>query len=86
MGCTKCCPLPSEPDSHWCQVLHGPFAFQVGDEEEILPIKLQNEMLTSLNRHNNNNNIHSKDVSLYMVKHTQAALRRWPESLAKLFS
>ncbi|XP_040472886.1 DENN domain-containing protein 2D [Falco naumanni] len=33
----------------------------VGDEEEILPIKLQNEMLTSLNRHNNNNNIHTSE-------------------------
>ncbi|NXU93988.1 DEN2D protein, partial [Xiphorhynchus elegans] len=33
----------------------------VGDEEEILPAKLQNEVLTSLNRHNSNNNVHSKD-------------------------
>ncbi|NXV52831.1 DEN2D protein, partial [Uria aalge] len=33
----------------------------VGDEEEILPIKLQNEMLTSLNRHNNNNNVHTSE-------------------------
>ncbi|NXT84012.1 DEN2D protein, partial [Zapornia atra] len=33
----------------------------VGDEEEILPIKLQNEMLTSLNKHNNNNNIHTSE-------------------------
>uniref|UniRef100_A0A8B9F677 DENN domain containing 2D n=1 Tax=Amazona collaria TaxID=241587 RepID=A0A8B9F677_9PSIT len=33
----------------------------VGDEEEILPIKLQNEMLTSLNRHNNNNNVHTPE-------------------------
>uniref|UniRef100_A0A8C3GJ70 DENN domain containing 2D n=1 Tax=Cairina moschata TaxID=8855 RepID=A0A8C3GJ70_CAIMO len=33
----------------------------VGDEEEILPIKLQNEMLTSLNRHNNNNNVHAPE-------------------------
>ncbi|XP_018777829.2 DENN domain-containing protein 2D [Serinus canaria] len=33
----------------------------VGDEEEILPGKLQNEMLISLNRHNNNNNEHSSE-------------------------
>ncbi|XP_061869328.1 DENN domain-containing protein 2D [Colius striatus] len=33
----------------------------VGDEEEILPIKLQNEMLTSLDRHNNNNNVHTSE-------------------------
>ncbi|XP_030321489.1 DENN domain-containing protein 2D isoform X1 [Calypte anna] len=33
----------------------------VGDEEEILPIKLQNEVLTSLTRHNNNNNIHTPE-------------------------
>ncbi|XP_058675397.1 DENN domain-containing protein 2D [Ammospiza caudacuta] len=33
----------------------------VGDEEEILPGKLQNEMLTSLNRHNNNNNVHTSE-------------------------
>uniref|UniRef100_A0A8B9ZDH9 DENN domain containing 2D n=1 Tax=Buteo japonicus TaxID=224669 RepID=A0A8B9ZDH9_9AVES len=79
---TVCCPTPFMVgiqmrhlervlDQPMEEVLHGPFALQVGDEEEILPIKLQNEMLTSLNRHNNNNNIHSKDVSLYMVKHTQ---------------
>lgn len=57
--------------SQQCQVLHSPFAFQVGDEEEILPIKLQNEMLTSLNRHNNNNNVHSKGSSLQVVKYVQ---------------
>ncbi|KAM7032593.1 DENN domain-containing protein 2D isoform 1-T1 [Acridotheres tristis] len=33
----------------------------VGDEEEILPGKLQNEMLVSLNRHNNNNNVHTSE-------------------------
>ncbi|XP_071624502.1 DENN domain-containing protein 2D isoform X2 [Heliangelus exortis] len=33
----------------------------VGDEEGILPIKLQNEILTSLSRHNNNNNIHTPE-------------------------
>ncbi|NXE69066.1 DEN2D protein, partial [Calcarius ornatus] len=33
----------------------------VGDEEEILPGKLQNEMLISLNRHNNNNNVHTSE-------------------------
>lgn len=60
MGCTNHCPRPSEPGSQRSWVLHSPVAFQVGDEEEILPIKLQNEMLTSLNRHNNNNNVHSK--------------------------
>lgn len=49
----------------------SPVAFQVGDEEEILPIKLQNEMLTSLNRHNNNNNVHSKGASLQVVKYVQ---------------
>lgn len=49
----------------------APFAFQVGDEKEILPIKLQNEMLASLNRHNSNNNIHSKGVSLHGVKATE---------------
>lgn len=49
----------------------APFAFQVGDEKEILPIKLQNEMLASLNRHNSNNNIHSKGVSLHGVKVTE---------------
>lgn len=43
-------------------MLQGLVAFQVGDEDEILPGKLQNEMLMSLNRHNNNNNVHSKDV------------------------
>ena len=86
MGCTNRCPRPSEPGSHRCWVLHGPVVFQVGDEEDILPIKLQNEMLTSLNRHNNNNNVHSKDVSLYTVKHGQAALHTWPESSAKRFS
>ncbi|KFQ29940.1 DENN domain-containing protein 2D, partial [Mesitornis unicolor] len=49
------------PGFHQCRVLHNPIAFQVGDEEEILPIKLQNEMLTSLNRHNNNNNVHTPE-------------------------
>lgn len=57
--------------SQQCQVLHSPVAFQVGDEEEILPIKLQNEMLTSLNRHNNNNNVHGKGASLQGVKYVQ---------------
>uniref|UniRef100_A0A8B9TJB0 DENN domain containing 2D n=1 Tax=Anas platyrhynchos TaxID=8839 RepID=A0A8B9TJB0_ANAPL len=72
---TVCCPTPfmvgiqmrhlervlDQPMEEQCQVLHSPFAFQVGDEEEILPIKLQNEMLTSLNRHNNNNNVHTSE-------------------------
>ncbi|NXX98316.1 DEN2D protein, partial [Centropus bengalensis] len=39
----------------------GKILREVGDEEEILPIKLQNEMLTSLNRHNNNNNVHTSE-------------------------
>ncbi|POI29765.1 hypothetical protein CIB84_006485 [Bambusicola thoracicus] len=33
----------------------------VGDEDQILPIKLQNEMLASLNRHNSNNNVHTSE-------------------------
>ncbi|NXE42050.1 DEN2D protein, partial [Ptilorrhoa leucosticta] len=37
----------------------GKIIREVGDEEEILPGKLQNEMLISLNRHNNNNNVHT---------------------------
>uniref|UniRef100_A0A8C5T432 DENN domain containing 2D n=1 Tax=Malurus cyaneus samueli TaxID=2593467 RepID=A0A8C5T432_9PASS len=68
---TVCCPTPfmvgiqmrCHPLSRVPAVLHSPFVFQVGDEEEILPGKLQTEMLTSLNRHNNNNNVHSKDIS-----------------------
>uniref|UniRef100_A0A8D0F058 DENN domain containing 2D n=1 Tax=Strix occidentalis caurina TaxID=311401 RepID=A0A8D0F058_STROC len=74
---TVCCPTPFMVgiqmrhlervlDQPMEEVLHGPVAFQVGDEEEILPIKLQNDMLTSLNRHNNNNNVHSKG-SLHTV-------------------
>ncbi|KAM6370061.1 DENN domain-containing protein 2D [Pluvialis apricaria] len=39
----------------------GKIIREVGDEEDILPIKLQNEMLTSLNRHNNNNNVHTSE-------------------------
>ena len=56
----------------------APFAFQVGDEEEILPIKLQNEMLASLNRHNSNNNVHSKGDSLHGVKSTELVLLMGP--------
>uniref|UniRef100_A0A8C9L8W6 UDENN domain-containing protein n=1 Tax=Pavo cristatus TaxID=9049 RepID=A0A8C9L8W6_PAVCR len=57
---TQCTPpQPHELHPHWSFM--APFAFQVGDEEEILPIKLQNEMLASLNRHNNNNNIHTSE-------------------------
>lgn len=59
-------PGPHELHSHWSFM--APFAFQVGDEDQILPIKLQNEMLASLNRHNSNNNIHSKGVCLHGVK------------------
>ncbi|XP_054032210.1 DENN domain-containing protein 2D [Dryobates pubescens] len=33
----------------------------LGDEEEILPSKLQSEMLSSLSRHNNNNNEHTPE-------------------------
>ncbi|NXS90666.1 DEN2D protein, partial [Jacana jacana] len=61
MGCTNRFPWPSEPGSYHSQLLHCPVAFQVGDEEEILPIKLQTEMLASLNRHNNNNNVHTSE-------------------------
>ncbi|NXF88360.1 DEN2D protein, partial [Eubucco bourcierii] len=39
----------------------GKIIREVGDEEEILPIKLQKEVLTSLSRHNNNNNVHTPE-------------------------
>nr|XP_021147154.1 DENN domain-containing protein 2D [Columba livia] len=74
---TVCCPTPFMVGiqmRHLEQVLdqpmeealivdlcEGKILRAVGDEEEILPIKLQNEMLTSLNRHNNNNNIHTSE-------------------------
>ncbi|XP_049688735.1 DENN domain-containing protein 2D isoform X2 [Accipiter gentilis] len=60
---TVCCPTPFMVGiqmRHLERVLDQPME-EVGDEEEILPIKLQNEMLTSLNRHNNNNNIHTSE-------------------------
>lgn len=72
MGCATRSPQPSEPGPQRCRLLHRPVAFQVGDEEEILPTKLQNEMLTSLDRHNNNNNEQSKDGSLDTLKHGRA--------------
>uniref|UniRef100_A0A8C3K1W1 DENN domain containing 2D n=1 Tax=Calidris pygmaea TaxID=425635 RepID=A0A8C3K1W1_9CHAR len=99
---TVCCPTPfmvgiqmrhlervlDQPmeEALMVDLCKGKILRAVGDEEEILPIKLQNEMLASLNRHNNNNNVHSKDNSLYTVKRTQAAFRRWPESSAKQFA
>ncbi|KFV77447.1 DENN domain-containing protein 2D, partial [Struthio camelus australis] len=43
------------------RVLQRSVALQVGDEEEILPAKLQNEVLTSLNRHNSNNNVQTSE-------------------------
>uniref|UniRef100_A0A8D2PEP8 DENN domain containing 2D n=1 Tax=Zosterops lateralis melanops TaxID=1220523 RepID=A0A8D2PEP8_ZOSLA len=68
---TVCCPTPFMVGiqmRHLEQVLEQPMEEAlivdlcegkiiraVGDEEEILPRKLQNEMLLSLNRHNNNN-------------------------------
>ncbi|NXI34698.1 DEN2D protein, partial [Galbula dea] len=74
---TVCCPTPFMVGiqmRHLEQVLdqpmeealivdlcEGKIIRAVGDEDEILPIKLQNEMLTSLNRHNNNNNIHTPE-------------------------
>ncbi|NWI87669.1 DEN2D protein, partial [Pitta sordida] len=39
----------------------GKIIREVGDEQEILPGKLQNEMLLSLNKHNNNNNEHTSE-------------------------
>lgn len=83
MGCTTCSPQPCKPGPQRCRLLHCPIAFQVGDEEEILPIKLQNEMLMSLDRHNNNNNEHSTDGSLDTLKHGQAALSEGQSPSAK---
>uniref|UniRef100_A0A8C6YK02 DENN domain containing 2D n=1 Tax=Nothoprocta perdicaria TaxID=30464 RepID=A0A8C6YK02_NOTPE len=67
---TVCCPTPFMVGiqmRHLERVLDQPmeevsthFALQVGDEEEILPIKLQNEVLMSLSRHHSNNNVQSK--------------------------
>ncbi|XP_033375752.1 DENN domain-containing protein 2D isoform X2 [Parus major] len=60
---TVCCPTPFMVGiqmRHLQRVLEQPME-EVGDEEEILPGKLQNEMLTSLNRHNNNNNEHTSE-------------------------
>ncbi|XP_051495162.1 DENN domain-containing protein 2D isoform X1 [Apus apus] len=42
----------------------------VGDEEEILPVKLQNEVLTSLSRHNNNNNVQTSEQVNALVSET----------------
>uniref|UniRef100_A0A8C6N8M5 Uncharacterized protein n=1 Tax=Melopsittacus undulatus TaxID=13146 RepID=A0A8C6N8M5_MELUD len=72
---TVCCPTPFMVgiqmrhlervlDQPMEEVFHpgrGTHPDGVGDEEEILPIKLQSEMLTSLNRHNNNNNVHTPE-------------------------
>ncbi|NWX28887.1 DEN2D protein, partial [Notiomystis cincta] len=74
---TVCCPTPfmvGIQKRHLEQVLEQPMEEAlivdlcegkiiraVGDEEEILPGKLQNEVLMSLNRHNNNNNMHTSE-------------------------
>ncbi|NXK98412.1 DEN2D protein, partial [Formicarius rufipectus] len=74
---TVCCPTPfmvgiqkrhlervlEQPmeEALMVDLCQGRIIRAVGDEEQILPGKLQNEVLMSLNRHNSNNNVHSKD-------------------------
>lgn len=58
----------------------------MGDEEEVLPIKLQNEILTSLNRHNNNNNVHSKDNSFIYGKTDASCLSQMASLLREVVS
>ncbi|XP_025066948.1 DENN domain-containing protein 2D isoform X1 [Alligator sinensis] len=42
-------------------LVEGKILTSVGDEEEVLPAKLQSEMLTSLDRHNSNNNVQTSE-------------------------
>ncbi|XP_019369270.1 PREDICTED: DENN domain-containing protein 2D [Gavialis gangeticus] len=42
-------------------LVEGKILNSVGDEEEVLPAKLQSEMLTSLDRHNSNNNVQTSE-------------------------
>ncbi|NXP17008.1 DEN2D protein, partial [Scytalopus superciliaris] len=72
---TVCCPTPfmvgiqkrhlervlEQPmeEALMVDLCQGKIIRAVGDEEQILPQKLQNEVLMSLNRHNSNNNVHS---------------------------
>ncbi|XP_071434908.1 DENN domain-containing protein 2D [Pithys albifrons albifrons] len=74
---TVCCPTPfmvGIQKRHLEQVLEQPMEEAlmvdlcqgriiraVGDEEQILPGKLQDEVLMSLNRHSSNNNVHSSE-------------------------
>ncbi|XP_025919598.1 DENN domain-containing protein 2D isoform X2 [Apteryx rowi] len=74
---TVCCPTPfmvgiqrrhlervlDQPmeEALMVDLCEGKIIQAVGDEEEILPAKLQNEVLTSLNRHNNNNNVQTSE-------------------------
>ncbi|XP_009958221.1 PREDICTED: DENN domain-containing protein 2D, partial [Leptosomus discolor] len=66
---TVCCPTPFMVGIQMrhleraliVDLCEGKILRAVGDEEEILPIKLQNEVLTSLNRHNNNNNVQTSE-------------------------
>ncbi|XP_069731743.1 DENN domain-containing protein 2D [Phaenicophaeus curvirostris] len=74
---TVCCPTPfmvgiqrrhlervlDQPmeEALMVDLCEGKILQAVGDEEEILPIRQQKEMLTSLNRLNNNNNVHTSE-------------------------
>ncbi|XP_027524974.1 DENN domain-containing protein 2D [Corapipo altera] len=78
---TVCCPTPfmvgiqlrhlervlEQPmeEALMVDLCQGKIIRAVGDEEQILPVKLQNEMLTALTKHNYNNNVLSKDGSLF---------------------
>ncbi|XP_051664708.1 DENN domain-containing protein 2D [Manacus candei] len=70
---TVCCPTPfmvgiqlrhlervlEQPmeEALMVDLCQGKIIRAVGDEEQILPVKLQNEMLTALTKHNYNNNV-----------------------------